>query len=120
MASPDHDPHAPDDEDQEQPKPQPNATHRPTIKAAEKAAKARKLLIDEGIRAALETPHGRAFLSYILFDLGNIYGHIETTLFDTNAVHFFMGRRHVAVDVQNLALSLNKERYMLLLKEHLK
>lgn len=114
--------HAPDSDEEEEAEkpPRRNAADRASVREAKKAQKARNDMIDAGLRDALETPQGRAFLAFVLFDLGNVHGHVETPLFDTNAVHFYLGRRHVAVDIQNRALQLRRDRYMLLLSEHLK
>lgn len=120
MADPNY--HTPDVEDGDAPeKPsQPNAADRKSVRAQEKAVKARNDAIDAGLSTCLETAHGRYFLAWLLFELANVNSRIETPLFDTNAVHFFAGRRQVGLDIQDRALRLSRDRYMLLLSEHFK
>lgn len=98
----------------------PNAADRQSVKAQERALRLKNSMRDDGVRIMLSSGEGRAFLAWLLFDVSALNSPLEAPSFNPAVVHFFAGRRQVALDLQAIALQLDRKGYMLMLSEHLR
>lgn len=96
-----------------------NAADRRAVKAKARTQKEQERDCKDVMNALLSQANGRAFLAWLMLELGGLHAPTENAAYDTNACHFREGARGVALALHALALRTNRDRYMLLLTEHL-
>lgn len=96
-----------------------NAADRQQVKDKKRRQDDRTDMRRETLKAILGQRNGRDFLAWVLLEVGCLHSALEAVSFNPAVVHFFAGRRQVALDLQAEALRADRDNYMLMLKEHL-
>ena len=96
-----------------------NAADREQVKEKARGKKARERDYDDVMQGLLMHPNGRKWLANLIFEICGLDASLMDAHYRPEAIVFKEGGRRVAILLQSHALRVNRENYMMLLREHL-